>query len=95
MAALSFTLWHAEALRPPVRFTATVTGNTLRGTCQSDGDAPMAWGGVRTGRLRIRGCIERFMRAGTWIARTILIAHAVVRHHRRHQQQHGRARGDG
>src|SRR5688572_13153493 len=44
---LSFTLWHAQHVRPPVRFVGTVTGNILRGTCQSNDDPPMAWGGMR------------------------------------------------
>ena len=44
---LSFTLWHAEHVRPPVKFTAKVDGNILRGTCQSSDAPPMAWGGLR------------------------------------------------
>ena len=44
---LSFTLWHAQHVRPPVKFTAKVEGNILRGTCQSNGGPPVAWGGMR------------------------------------------------
>ena len=44
---LSFTLWHAQHARPPVRFVAMVQGNILRGTCQNSDDPPMAWGGMR------------------------------------------------
>jgi SAM-dependent methyltransferase len=44
---LSFTLWHAQGVRPPVRFVARVTGNQLRGTCRCDDEAPVAWGGTR------------------------------------------------
>ena len=44
---LSFTLWHAQHVRPPVRFVATVQGNILRGTCQNSDEPPMAWGGMR------------------------------------------------
>jgi precorrin-6B methylase 2 len=44
---LSFTLWHAQHVRPPVKFTATVAGNILRGACQSNNDPPMTWGGLR------------------------------------------------
>jgi precorrin-6B methylase 2 len=43
---LSFTLWHAQHVRPPVRFKATVAGNILRGACQSNNDPPMTWGGL-------------------------------------------------
>ena len=44
---LSFTLWHAQRVRPPVKFNATVQNNILRGTCQSSADPPMTWGGLR------------------------------------------------
>ncbi|MEA2736567.1 MAG: hypothetical protein QOE14_3018 [Humisphaera sp.] len=44
---LSFTLWHAEHVRPPVKFSASVAGNILRGDCRSNDDPPMAWGGIR------------------------------------------------
>ena len=44
---LSFTLWHAQHVRPPVKFTAKVEGNILRGTCQSSDSAAMAFGGMR------------------------------------------------
>jgi precorrin-6B methylase 2 len=44
---LSFTLWHAQHVRPPVKFTAKLAGNILRGTCQSNNDPPMSWGGLR------------------------------------------------
>jgi precorrin-6B methylase 2 len=45
---LSFTLWHAEHVRPPVRFTATAAGNILRGACQSNDGPAMPWGGMRS-----------------------------------------------
>jgi precorrin-6B methylase 2 len=44
---LSFTLWHAQRVRPPVKFVATVAGNILRGTCRSNDGPPMTWGGLR------------------------------------------------
>jgi precorrin-6B methylase 2 len=44
---LSFTLWHAEHVRPPVKFVARVAGNMLRGTCRSNDNTAMAWGGIR------------------------------------------------
>jgi hypothetical protein len=44
---LSFTLWHAEHVRPPVRFAAKVAGNILRGACRSNDGPPMSWGGLR------------------------------------------------
>ena len=44
---LSFTLWHAQHVRPPVKFVAAVTGNILRGTCRSNDNTAMAWGGLR------------------------------------------------
>ena len=44
---LSFTLWHAEAVRPPVKFVARVMGNMMRGTCRSNDGPAMAWGGMR------------------------------------------------
>jgi SAM-dependent methyltransferase len=44
---LSFTLWHAEHVRPPVKFDAKVEGNVLRGTFSSNDGRPMAWGGMR------------------------------------------------
>jgi precorrin-6B methylase 2 len=44
---LSFTLWHAQHVRPPVKFSASVAGNVLRGTCQASDGPPMTWGGIR------------------------------------------------
>ena len=44
---LTFTLWHAQHVRPPVKFAATVQGNILRGTFQSNDGRPLAWGGMR------------------------------------------------
>src|SRR4051794_37495615 len=49
---VSFTLWHAEHVRPALHFMGRMQGNTLRGTCRAkagDGlDGPaIAWGGMR------------------------------------------------
>jgi ubiquinone/menaquinone biosynthesis C-methylase UbiE len=44
---LSFALWHAQVVRPPVRFVARVDGNQLRGTCESDDESHVEWGGLR------------------------------------------------
>ena len=44
---LSFTLWHAEHVRPPVRFIAKVERSILRGTCRGNDDPPVTWGGMR------------------------------------------------
>ena len=44
---LSFTLWHAEHIRPPVHFIGRLQHGILRGTCRSNDGLPMAWGGLR------------------------------------------------
>jgi SAM-dependent methyltransferase len=46
---LSFTLWHAEHVRPPARFVGKVAGNQIRGTCQCSDGVSHAWGAIRGG----------------------------------------------